>query len=196
MTTMVKEFSLEEEIEKCYRSDAPKTHNELMIKITYNNSVIDTNLFELFINEIDLSVFKNIQHIYILTEEEIQNHLELQNIGVQPMNGVAVHNLETGKVIVNLTQHLLDKKNWLYNTNEVFVSLLHEVRHAWQTTKESPLYPYMLNHYKKLLGLEYDKEINPNIIEEDADNFGYQEVLKIYSRLEGCYQNMINWNKI
>lgn len=192
---------LEEELELCHRSKAPKSLKSCMEKFIYNDKYVNKESLKEIVSKMELDSFVNVNKIFLLTESEIEESeydelLMCDTEGLLYDEKLAIHNLETGSIVINLNAHF-QEDGLEYSNREVIISLLHEMRHAQQFKKDHEYYPHILEVFARKISLGGSIPVCIDDMEEDAEDYAQDTIHSIMTQVKSKHlSKLVNWTKV
>lgn len=193
---------VEEELELCHRSKAPKSKKDCMDLFVFDKSTVNKDSLKRIVSLLKPKHFVNVHKIFLLTESQIEDceYEELEMCDTEGLlfeGKVAIHNLETGSIIVNLNAHIEEGMGNFERGTEVILSILHEIRHAQQFEESHRYYPHIIESFSRKFSFTEPSEINLDKMEKDAEKFAHKQMDKIIKQIAAIdFERLCHWGKV
>ena len=200
--TLRREATVEDELELCFRSDAPSNHEELFNLFVFDKDVVNAELLKEAIGFFDLNAFVNVQKVYLLTEEQIAEdyHGELEMCDTEGLiydEKVAIHNLETGYIVINLNKQIESDISYEDNVKQLLLSILHEIRHAQQFVAGHPFHAYIVDAFRQKYHLAPNPALHMEDMENDAESYARTSFTQMKDNFsEELFEELVDWEEV
>lgn len=183
------------------KENPPNNKEELINRFHYDKEIINENKLKEFLPYIDSELFLFVDHILILTKEQIDETVNdkdnkfklvmevMLDLNDEDTKQYGFYSIIDRVVIIHLENHVKkDEEVEEWNKN-LLDTLLHELRHAWQSDKKNNFLPFALEDAKQRLGMK--TKFSSDKVESDAEEYANKETERLYSHFP---KDLVNWD--